>query len=356
MKTRLLDILKCPLCGRPLSVESVDREERGEVRDGRLGCSSCGTTYPISRYVPRLVPGLNYSNSWGELWRETGEILRDSFTGIPFHRNALHGSYEETGSWHEGMSPFGFGWPTDLGGERILEVGPGTGNFTEHLAATGASLVCVDMSDAIDTFPEELLTAPNVDVIQGDITTGILGDEKFDRLWVFQVLQHTPSPPSTLADLRELLRDGGELAFTSYGGVYNPWYYRFTKRVPDRVAWKAIVALVPPLLPLKSSLLRRRRTLLGRAALALLEPVDPRNIYDRTLRGQMSDYVHGALWERTGDHDLLLKYVIVNTFDRITPEYTNSAWHETIEGWTRAAGFSDVRTWGRGGVRARATK
>ena len=47
---------------------------------------------------------------------------------------------------------------------------------------------------------------------------------------------------------------------------------------------------------------------------------------------------------------------VVNTFDRITPEYTNSAGHETIEGWTRDAGFSSVETWGRGGVRARAIK
>jgi len=51
-----------------------------------------------------------------------------------------------------------------------------------------------------------------------------------------------------------------------------------------------------------------------------------------------------------------VKYVIVNTFDRITPEYTNSADHETIERWTREAGFTSVETWGRGGVRARAIR
>lgn len=355
MKPRVLDTVSCPTCGARLRVERAV-EERGEVRDGALTCEGCAATYPVRRFIPRLVPEANYSASWGKLWNETGEILRDSFTGVPFHRNALHGSYDESGGRQDGKSPFGFEWPTDLGGERVLEVGSGTGNFTEHLVATGAQLVCVDMSDALDTLSEQLLTATNVDVIQGDITTGILRGETFDRLWVFQVLQHTPSPPATLADLRALLRDGGELAFTSYGSAYDPWYYRFTKRVPDHVAWKAIAALVPPLLPLKSALLRRRRTLLGRVALALLEPVDPRNIYDRTLRGEMGDYVHGALWERTGDHELLLKYVIVNTFDRITPEYTNSAWHETIEAWVREAGYSEVRTWGRGGVRARATK
>ena len=354
MKARVLDYLRCPDCGGRLGVSEAI-EAHGEVRDGALACSACPAGFRVQRYVPRMAPEANYSDSWGELWLQTGEILRDSFTSLPFHRNALHGSYDESANGlDDGRSPFGFGWPTDLSSERVLEVGPGTGNFTEHLARTEAQLVSVDMSGAIDTLPEELLTRPNVDVIQGDITTGLLGAARFDRLWLFQVLQHTPSPPETLKELRGLLREGGELAFTSYLSPYDPWYYRLTKRMPDQIAWRVIAWLVPRLLPLKYSLRRRPPRITTRVALALLEPVDPRDIYVRTRLGGMRDYIHGALWERTGDHDLLVQYAAVNTFDRITPEYTNSADHETIERWTRDAGFSDVVTWGRGGVRARA--
>ena len=170
MKARVLDYLRCPACGGALTVAEA-AEAHGEVRDGTLACGGCGARYPVRRYVPRVAPGVNYSDSWGELWNETGAILRDSFTGLPFHRNALHGTYDEDANGlADGVSPFGFAWPTDLSGQRVLEVGPGTGNFTEHLADTGADLVCVDMSNAIDTLPEELLTRANVDVIQGDIT------------------------------------------------------------------------------------------------------------------------------------------------------------------------------------------
>lgn len=275
---------------------------------------------------------------------------------MPFYYNAIHGKYSEDGIWKDGYSPFGFQWPTDLKGETVLEVGPGTGNCTERLINTGANLVCVDMSNAIDTFTEELLTQPNINVIQGDINGSILQTEYFDRIWLFQVLQHTPSPPDTLKTMYQLLKKQRMLSLTSYKGYFNPWYYRFTKRVDDKTAWKLISYWVPKLVPLKYRLQKTRIPALSRVLLKLLQPVDPRNIYLNTLEGHSDDYIHGVLWKRNHDKNLLMKYVILNTFDRITPQYTNSANHKTIEQLTLNAGFSSVITWGRGGVRATATK
>ena len=120
MKARVLDFLSCPACGRRLRVDTVDSDP-GELRDGTLACTGCGASYPVRHYIPRLVQGLNYSDSWGMLWRETGEILRDSFTSLPFHRNALHGSYDESSNALAGdRSPFGFGWPSDLSPQSWL--------------------------------------------------------------------------------------------------------------------------------------------------------------------------------------------------------------------------------------------
>ena len=356
MKPGLLELLRCPRCAGRMRLDGGDRREE-EIETGVLSCEGCSARYPIRRYVPRLVPESNYSRSWGKLWRETGHLLRDSFTGVPFHENVLHGAYSEEPGSDDGRSPFGFGWPRDLAGERVLEVGPGTGNVTEHLVETGAEIVAVDMSDAIDTLPEELLRRPNLNVVQADINAPVLEPASFDRVWLFQVLQHTPSPPETLRGLRELLRDGGEIALTSYSGErFRAWYYPFTKKLPDPLAWRVIGFLVPRLVPLKYRLMKRRK-LPARLLAKLLEPIDPRNIYLQTLEGQAERYVHGALWRQTGDRDLLMKYVVINTFDRITPDYTNTATHETVERWLLdAAGFSSAETWGRGGVRAKATR
>jgi len=356
MKYTLLNILNCPKCTGRFNICGLVNEQHNELFEGTLQCQECQMTYPIINYIPRLVDQQNYSASWGKLWQETGEILRDSFTKTPFHYNVIHGKYSENGHWSSGTSPFGFEWPLDMTGENILEIGPGTGNCTEHLVKTGANVVCIDMSNAIDTLPEELLIQPNINIIQADMNTPVIEQEYFDRIWLFQVLQHTPSPVETLRVIRDFLKPGGELAFTSYYGQYNPWYYRFTKRIDDEIAWKLIAFLVPKLAPVKYCIQKANITLLSNVLTKAMHPIDPRNIYYTTLEGKANQYIHGKLWQQTQDQDLLMKYVIINTFDRITPEYTNSANHNTIEAWTLASGFSSVKTWGKGGVRAKATK
>lgn len=353
MKLALLEVIRCS-CGGPLLIAAGEPVE-GELRDGELACEACGARHPVRRYVPRLVPVSNYSASWGELWRETGELLRDSFTGETFHEDALHGSYAPNAGLDDRSSPFGFSWPRRLDGIPVLEVGPGTGNFTEHLVETGAELVCVDMSDAIDTLPEELLLRPNVNVVQADINDPVIEPGWAERIWLFQVLQHTPSPPQTLARLRELLAPDGLISFTSYGGEsFRPWYYPLTRRIPDRLAWHLLRFTVPVIVPLKARILRRRIPLLSRLVGFVLQPFDPRNIYLQTLEGNADGYVHGRLWQRHRDRRMLLRYVLVNTFDCITPRYTNTGTHQGIEDWARGAGYARVETWGEAGVRANA--
>ena len=357
MKPALLERLRCPRCSGTLRIEGGEAHA-DEIETGELACEACAGHFPIRRFVPRLVPGSNYSRSWGKLWQETGHLLRDSFTGIPFHENVLHGEFSEEPGADDGRSPFGFAWPRDLTGQRVLEVGTGTGNLTEHLVRTGADVVSVDMSEAIDTLPEELLRQPNLNVVQADINTPVLERGSFDRIWMFQVLQHTPSPPDTLRGLKNLLKDGGEIAFTSYGGErFRAWYYPLTKRLPDRLAWRLTAFLVPKLVPLKYWLMKRRIPVVSPVLVKLLGPIDPRNIYFQTLEGEADRYIHGVIWKRTGDRDLLMKYIVINTFDRITPDYTNTATHETVTHWLlESAGYSSAETWGRSGVRAKAIR
>ena len=55
MKKDLLDILACPLCKGPLTLE-VAKEEGDEVVEGSLYCEKCRESYPIKDTIPDLLP------------------------------------------------------------------------------------------------------------------------------------------------------------------------------------------------------------------------------------------------------------------------------------------------------------
>ncbi len=61
MRTDLLDILACPICRSPLTLQaqviaSDDAPDAGEVLTGTLTCSACNEIYPIRDGIPNLLP------------------------------------------------------------------------------------------------------------------------------------------------------------------------------------------------------------------------------------------------------------------------------------------------------------
>ncbi len=55
MKRELMEILACPLCKGDLGLEIVE-ESDGKILAGRLTCTTCQQSYPISDGVPNLLP------------------------------------------------------------------------------------------------------------------------------------------------------------------------------------------------------------------------------------------------------------------------------------------------------------
>jgi len=50
-----MEILVCPMCRAALTL-TADREDGGEVMDGKLVCTECGETYLIEDGIPNLLP------------------------------------------------------------------------------------------------------------------------------------------------------------------------------------------------------------------------------------------------------------------------------------------------------------
>ncbi|MGC2289700.1 MAG: methytransferase partner Trm112 [Thermoplasmata archaeon] len=55
MKPDLMEILCCPLDRAELKLTSR-KTEGGEVLEGVLTCTKCGTEYPIEDGIPNLLP------------------------------------------------------------------------------------------------------------------------------------------------------------------------------------------------------------------------------------------------------------------------------------------------------------
>lgn len=105
-------------------------------------------------------------------------------------------------------------------GTRVLELGCGTGTFTRQWAATGATLLAVDLS-------HELLRLATAQAPSGaagwavmDIEALGLREAVFDAVVGVSVLHHVDLP-RTLAEVRRVLRPGGRIAFSEPNGL-NP--------------------------------------------------------------------------------------------------------------------------------------
>src|SRR5882724_13494607 len=130
MKLEHLQLLACPLChGRLICRQSDADFPGGVITDGHLRCGACEQEYPVVAGVPRFVPRENYASGFGLEWNKHARTQYDSYSGIPASEQRFFGQTN---------------WPKDLTGEVILEVGSGSGRFTEQAARTGATVVSLD--------------------------------------------------------------------------------------------------------------------------------------------------------------------------------------------------------------------
>lgn len=96
-------------------------------------------------------------------------------------------------------------------GDRVLEIGCGTGNFTVPLAHRCRHLTAVDLdADYVATARSRLPHAPHVDFFTGDATQMEWSD-RFDTVILLDVLEHIEQDAEFLHRLRHVLNPGGRL-------------------------------------------------------------------------------------------------------------------------------------------------
>lgn len=299
--------LCCPHCRGGLVIRVGHPEADGRIEAGVLECLRCARRFPITAHIPRFVSSDNYTVGFGLQWTTHSRTQYDSDSGRPLSRRRF---LEETG------------WPPDLSGELIIEAGSGSGRFTEHAAATGATVLSFDYSSAVEANYASNGKRHNVLIVQADLFQ--MPFREADRIFCFGVLQHTPDPARAFAALVEHLRPGGEIAADVYlkslgryvlGPKY--WVRPITRRIaPERLhrLTRAYVDLVWPLARLIRRLPRIGKTLNW-----------------KLLIGDYSDLID--------DDEVLRQWAYLDTFDMLSPRYDIPQTLSAVRKWGARAGL-----------------
>jgi SAM-dependent methyltransferase len=108
-------------------------------------------------------------------------------------------------------------------GEKILDVGCGTGSMTTALAERGdhAAIVGIDVSEPYVAFARARNTDRRITFDIGDASSLPYPSSQFDRAVCQLVLMFLPDPCPAVAEMRRVVRPGGTVAactWDSYGG------------------------------------------------------------------------------------------------------------------------------------------
>ena len=136
-------------------------------------------------------------------------------------------------------------------GERILDVGCGTGSLTLALAQAGvAAVVGIDPSSPFIDFARRRTSDPAIRFDLGDGTTLPYGDGSFDRSVSMLVLDVVPDPLPMVAEMRRVTRPGGTVA-----GLVNDFRCGYTAFT---MLWDTAAVLDPGFGQLRDHLMAKR--------------------------------------------------------------------------------------------------
>lgn len=311
MRRKHLQYLSCPGCLQRLVLTTTnDNSKDDRVRTGTLECLDCHSTYPIEEFIPRFVPKRNYAASFGYQWNVHSLTQLDSKNGTTISRDRFF--YESR-------------WPENLRNEIILEVGCGSGRFTEIAAETGATVVAFDYSSAVDANYRSNGHRDNVLLVQANLYEMPFCDNTFDRLFCFGVLQHTPNVGKSVLAMYRPLKPGASIAADVYrkGVSHFRSFYAIrplSRRIPHRLLYSISKTYV--------TLMWRFTGWMARA------------LGSNTLSWYLlvADY-RGVL---PLDDRQLKEFAILDTFDLLSPIHDHPQTFESTETFFRNAGFDHI--------------
>ena len=256
MENALARLLRCPFTGARLRLRVFAREGE-EVSEGVLVAARGGHWYPVTRGVPRMLPPsifdrgefvARHRRRLGRLGLDLGDAPREGALAEVKRRTAESFTFE----WKQYRR---FGWDDprfdlererrvflrktissegDWAGRLTLDAGCGNGRYSYWAARFGATVVGMDISEAVETAYQNLRLGtaaeagdeagrPEVHLVQGDIFRPPFAPGTFEVVFSIGVLMLTGDARRATHSLARLLAPGGLLTVNVYG-TGNPLY------------------------------------------------------------------------------------------------------------------------------------
>jgi len=328
MNVNHIKYLFCPGCKNNLTIHRIQEIEDPRIKTGELKCYKCDSSYPVIRFIPRFVSSENYAESFGFEWMKHSLTQYDRYWGANLSEKRF---FEETK------------WSRDLAGECILEVGSGAGRFTEHAASTGALLITLDYSDAIEANYASNSNRNNILFAQADLYKMPFQYNSFDKLFCFGVLQHTPDVGKAFVELTRYIRVGGDLAIDVY--PKHRWYKQFLKTK----YWVR---------PITKKMSHQKLYQLTSAYINFMWPIS-KLIAKLPFGWQINKAL--LIMNYQGLYDLrenvMKEWAILDTFDMLSPAFDNPQTLDTVKRWFQEAKMDNIEVhYGYNGIEGRGRK
>jgi len=209
MKKNFIKLLCDPVTKEELKLEVI-KENDLEILEGFL--VSTNSKYKITNGIPRFVEDEGYSKNFGWQWKKWSTLQFENMNKNKPMEGHTENMFKTITELNEGL----------LSGKTVLDMGSGSGRFSDIALRLGAEVISLDYSSAIDEAKKNLNNT-NINFIQGDVLNLPLKEKTIDFVFSIGVLHHTPSPKKGVEEAFKVLKKGGEFSISVYSkdSLYN---------------------------------------------------------------------------------------------------------------------------------------